>query len=264
MPGFQRRDDGVAQRRQVLGLHRAGRRERVQARRGRAPRRRRCCRPRRPADWSSRNDFSGAVRPAAIAPSASAVNSAESGSTPSLREARLEPVVVDQEGLAEAARVGEPDLAAVVERRSGRAGGAPRSSARPRRAAAPRRGRACSSPSTRTRLPVIRRCMTRVSGALERQQQVLAAPAQPLDRRARHRLLQLARRHRPRTSARRAPPAARSARPSSSGSSWRQTVSTSGSSGIAQFYRCRSSLYVQQAQRTTSQSAQPRWRGGGP
>ena len=38
---------------------------------------------------------------------------------PELLEPRGEPVVVDQEGLAEAARVGEPELAPVVEQEAG-------------------------------------------------------------------------------------------------------------------------------------------------
>ena len=42
-------------------------------------------------DWSSRNDFSGAVRPAASSPSASGVNSAESGSTPSFAKRAASP-----------------------------------------------------------------------------------------------------------------------------------------------------------------------------
>ena len=164
-------------------------------------------------DWSSRNDFSGAVRPAAISPSASGVNSSESGSTPSRAKRAVEVGVVDQEGLAEAARVGEPELAAVVERGSGRAGGARRSSARPRTAAVPSEGSSFSSPSTRTRLPVIRRCMTRVRPPS-------SASSRYLPRRPRPSIVRPARPPPPArpaapaaTSARRAPPAARSAAP---------------------------------------------------
>ncbi len=40
------------------------------------------------ADWSSRKDFSGAVRPAAISPSNCGVKAAESGSTPSRSKRR--------------------------------------------------------------------------------------------------------------------------------------------------------------------------------
>ena len=128
---------------------------------GTAPRRRRCCRPPRPATWWRGKDLSGAVRPVASSPSTSGVNSAESGSTPR-RSNRSPAWVIDQERLAEPARIGEPELAPVVERRSGRGGGARRRALRLIQAH-PLRWVELGAPSTRTRLPVIRRCMTRVA-----------------------------------------------------------------------------------------------------
>ena len=108
------------------------------------------------------------LRPRAARPRAAAKRAVEAG-------------VVDQEGLAEAARVGEPELAAVVEEEAG--------------AQVARRGRALAlvqpPPLGGVEL-LLALDQDQVAGhpqvhdqglaAVERQQQVLAAPPQPLDR----------------------------------------------------------------------------------
>ena len=133
-------------------------------------------------DWSSRKDFSGAVRPAAIAPSAAGGElGRERLDAEPAGEAGLEVDVVDQEGLAEAARIGEPELAAVVEDEAG--------------AQVASRGRALAlvqPPSLRGIEHVLALDQDEVAGhpqvhdqgpgAVEPQQQVLAAPSQALDR----------------------------------------------------------------------------------
>ena len=126
-------------------------------------------------------------------------------------EALRQAGVVDQERLAEAARVGEPKLAAVVEQEAGAQvalGGRALALVQP---PSPRRGRACSSPSTRTRLPVIRRCMTRVWPPSSASSRYLPRRPRPSIVRPADRGLQLGRAEPAATSARRAPPAARSA-----------------------------------------------------
>ena len=148
-------------------------------------------------DWSSRNDFSGAVRPAAISPSASGVNVVRERLDPEPLEAGRKVGVVDQERLAEAARVGEPQLAAVVEQEAG--------------AQVTLRGRALVLVQTpplggvELLLPLDQdqvaghpQVHDQGLGAVERQQQVLAAPPQALDRPPADRRAQLGRRHRPR------------------------------------------------------------------
>src|SRR4249919_2997371 len=99
----------------------------------------------------------------------------------------------------------------------------------------PSDGSTFSSPSTRTRLPVIRRCMTRVwppSSSSSRYLPRLPSPSIVLPATALSTVAAGTGRVQRSSST-----SSRSiARPSISGSSWRQTVSTSGSSGIAQFY----------------------------
>src|SRR5215218_4783142 len=186
-------------------------------------------------DWSSRKDFSGAVRPAAISPRACGVNSGENGSTPSFAKRSASP--------ASSIRKASPKRRGSVNQSS-------RSSSRTKRARRcrssverslsysrrPSEGSSISSPSRRIRLPVIRRCMTSVR-----------PPSSPirmyLPRRPRCSIVA------PATASPSCPggtgrdqrsssTSSRSIRcPSTSGSSCRTTVSTSGSSVIPPFYR---------------------------
>ena len=71
-------------------------------------------------DWFSRNDLSGAERPAAAAASAAGVNSArERLDAQPASEPLLERLGAEQEALAEAAGIREPELVAVVEPEAG-------------------------------------------------------------------------------------------------------------------------------------------------
>ena len=208
-PGLQGGDDGVAQRLQVLGLHRAGGRERVQA---------------GPVERLVGVDVADAGDPGLVEQERLQRRRAPGGHrSQRLRrelgrerldadlagEARLEVDVVDQEGLAEAARVGEPDLATVVEDEAG--------------AQVAGRGRALGlvqPPSLRGVEHVLALDQDQVAGhpqmhdqrlaAVQRQQQVLAAPPQPLDRAPADRGAQLRPAAPAATSARPAPPATRS------------------------------------------------------
>ena len=163
-----------------------------------APRRRRCCRSRRSPLWSSRNDLSGAGRPAARRPSASAVSSPESGSTPS-RASRYSssPSPSEHDRMAEPAHVREEQARPVVELNRGsqvaKLGG---------RLVQPGRHRvsAASSRSRRAKQQVPGHPQVHDQGplTLEPQQQVLAAPLDRLDRPALERLDQPLRGSRPR------------------------------------------------------------------
>ena len=112
--------------------------------------------------WSSRKDLSGTVRPAAISPSASGVKAAENGSIPS-REAKCASSEASSSNSASPKRRGSVNQ---TWRPSSRTKRARRCRSEVDRSPSynriPSEGSSLSSPSTRTRLPVIRRCMTSV------------------------------------------------------------------------------------------------------
>ena len=70
-------------------------------------------------DWSSRKDFSGAFLAGRDLPQSRRRELGRERLDPEPGEALRQLRVVDQEGLAETPRVGEPDLAAVVEEEAG-------------------------------------------------------------------------------------------------------------------------------------------------
>src|SRR4051794_36778439 len=107
---LQRRHHRVTQRLQVLGLHRAGGRERVQL----------CSEERlvgidvadaRDAGLVEQEGLERGRPPRGHLPQRLRGELGGERLDPELREALLQPRVLDQEGLAEAARVGEPELA---------------------------------------------------------------------------------------------------------------------------------------------------------
>src|SRR6476646_5396835 len=184
--------------------------------------------------WSSRKDFSGAVRPAAISPRASGVNSGAKGSTPSLAKR--------SSSFSSASRNASPKRRGSVNQSS-------RPSSRTKRARRcrssverslsyrrrPSEGSSTSSPSRRIRLPVIRRCMTSVRPPSRCTRMYL--PRRP------SRSIVLPETASPSCSGGTgrdqlgSSTSSRSIRcPSTSGSSCLTTVSTSGSSGIPEFY----------------------------
>src|SRR3954469_5401883 len=113
-PGLQRRDDPVAQRLQVLGLHRAGGRERVQL----GPEERLVGVDVADPGNAGLVEEEGLQRrlpPRRHLPQRLRGELGRERLDAELREALLQPRVLDQEGLAEAAWIGEPELAAVVE-----------------------------------------------------------------------------------------------------------------------------------------------------
>src|SRR3954469_23096162 len=117
-PGLQRRDDPVAQRLQVLGLHRAGGRERVQL----GPEERLVGVDVADPGNAGLVEEEGLQRrlpPRRHLPQRLRGELGRERLDPELREPLLQPCVPDREGLAEAARVGEPELAVVVEDEAG-------------------------------------------------------------------------------------------------------------------------------------------------
>ena len=215
-------------------------------------------------DWSSRNDFSGARAAGGALAEDLGRELGRERLDPELREARREPVVVDQEGLAEAARVGEPELAPVVEQEAG-----------PQVAL---RGRALAlveaHPLRRVDL-LLALDQDQVAGhpqvhdqglaAVELQQQVLAAPPQPLDRPSRRPPSRPVAAGTGRVQRSSSTSSRSIRRPSISGSSWRQTVSTSGSSGIRPFYSAEVVVVLacgKNCDLDAGWSGRP-WRGGG-
>jgi hypothetical protein len=145
------------------------------------------------------------VRPAAIRPRAAGVKLLGERLDTKLLEAGGELRICDEEGLTEATWIGEPELAAVVKLKASAQVALRGRSARPRRAASPRRGRSCSSPSTRTRLPVIRQVHDQGLPAGRAPAAGTCPPPEPFDRPARHAASTLDRRAPAATSARRAP-----------------------------------------------------------
>ena len=163
---------------------------------GRAPRRRRCCRRRRGWPGSSRNDFSGAVRPAAASPSACGRE---------LVGERLDP----EPAAKRSSRASSPSRKPSPKRRgSVNQSSRPSSSvkrARRWRSSSARAGRGGDPPEGSLAVPADQ---DQVAGhpqvhdqglaPVEAHQQVLAAAPQPLDRSPADRGLQDRRRQRPR------------------------------------------------------------------
>src|SRR6188472_357652 len=185
-------------------------------------------------DWSSRNDFNGTIRFAAISPSASGVKASEKGSTPSLMKR--------SSSFASSIRKASPKRRGSVNQTSRPSSSVKRarrcrsdverSASYSRR---PSEGSSLLSPSTRTKLPVIRRCMTSVrapSSASSRYFPRRPNPSIVAPSTAASSLAGDMGRHQ--RASRTSSPSIRC--PVSSGSSWRQTVSTSGNSGTRQFY----------------------------
>ena len=181
--------------------------------------------------WSSRNDFSGTVRPSAIRPISSAVSRSVERLDPDPRvEVGLELSGRQQRGVTEAARIGE--LAAAGRRRARARPAGRRARSAPGRAGPPPNRRALLAALGEQQVAGHPQVHDQRRAVVEPDQQVLAAATDRCDPAAERAPPRSARSAPAASSAHRGSATATIVRPTSSGSIWRRIVSTSGSSGI--------------------------------